>query len=194
LRTVGVIFFLLYLVGLTGTSYFVVAKQCGFDGLLSQMSLYVGPTRNGLFFAPIYVFAGAWFATAEQRICIKTKWLILWLILFALLFLSEVIVITECQFARMNDMTLFLLPVTFLIFVLSARSELKFRLNYPKFREFSSSIYFFHPLPILLFDLTILNKSMAYGYLIRFLFVLICSLLFAIFFYHWDEKIKKWLV
>jgi serine/alanine racemase len=196
LKIVGVILFFLYLVGLMGDSYFELAKQIGAGTFFYKLFFYVGPTRSGLFFGAIYVFAGAWFATMENKFRLKTKQLILLVCALAVVYLAEVIAISEYDLARDQNMTLFLLPVAFLIFALIAGSNVTFNLNYHRLREYSSFIYFFHGIPIIVFDLFLIQLPVFedYAHLAKFCFVLIVSLVFARIFHGWDDSIKKHMI
>ena len=196
LKIVGIIFFVLYLVGLMGDSYFELAKQIGAGTFFYKLFFYVGPTRSGLFFGAIYVFVGAWFATKEKQFRLRNRGIILLTSVFAVVYFAEVIAISEYGLARDRNMTLFLLPVSFMVFVMAVSSGLKFDLNYLRLREYSSFIYFFHGIPIIVFDLFLMQLPVFgdYRYLIRFFFVLVASLVFAGIFYGWDDRIKKRMI
>jgi serine/alanine racemase len=195
----GLIFLLLYCIGLLGDSYYGLAYGWGLGSFIRHAAVYVGSTRDGLFFGAVYVFAGAWFAVIEKRI--KPDLLALQLIAIAcfLVFITEVLLLTRLNIAGDFNMTVWMLPAVFTLFVLAAKTDLVLGVNYVKLREMSSFIYFFHCVPIVVFDLllpffTFPPSVQMYVPVIRFVVTLIVTLLAAGAFSNSTFGFKKLLI
>ena len=74
-RRAFVVAVILYLMGLFGDSYYGLGKQVpvlgGFYTLWFQVSDY---TRNGIFFAPVFLVLGGWIADCQTRLRQVTAW------------------------------------------------------------------------------------------------------------------------
>ena len=136
-------------------------------------------SRNGLFFAPLFLLMGAYFATAKS-ILTKRDALIGLLISFVLLALEATML---RNFHYMNDLTsmyLFLIPLEFFLFSWVVQLQPKEHKIYPFLRKSSLLIYVSHILFVML--LTLIWKMLfhtAIGNLPLYLLTTICSLLFA---------------
>lgn len=109
-----------YLIGLAGDSYYgliqqIPALKACYDGIFS-ISNY---TRNGIFFAPIYLLLGMAIANPRNR-CSKTacRWGLPISVVFLLIegYLTDLL-----HLQRHNSMYLFLLPVLYFLFQMLLR-------------------------------------------------------------------------
>ncbi|MFD0590591.1 acyltransferase family protein [Paenibacillus sp. GCM10027627] len=143
---------LFYVVGLLGDSYYGFAiRSDGLKALYEAMFGWFDYTRNGLFFAPVFVALGMLAArqTAQQNYEASGRPL-LWTILFSLsltgLF-AEGMFVRAAEFPRHDSMYLMLLPAVYCLF------RLALGLNARSFywaRPLSLWIYIFHPAAIVL--------------------------------------------
>ena len=104
-----------YAIGLLGDSYYGIVKDIPvvssiYDGIF-QISSY---TRNGIFFAPIFILLGA--LTAIYRIRIPKRICRLGLAVSLLFLLAEGYLTYSNQLQKHNSMYLFLLPALFFLF------------------------------------------------------------------------------
>lgn len=183
-KLVGAISLILYIIGLFGDSYngFIVEHtsiDLAYDMLFSIFSY----TRNGIFYAPIFLIMGALIAKIELTKCSRN-----WIALIILMFLmcAEGMVLHNLGVQRHDSMYITLLPCMFLLYQII----LSIKVNPVKnLRIISTGIYLIHPLVIILinfvakvmhFEVLAINNSLIhYGLVIVISFIL--SLFFALF-------------
>ena len=106
-----------YVIGIFGDSYYGIIENVPFLHTLYNGIFFVSSyTRNGIFFAPIYILLGMLLAVPEfhcrENIC---KW---GLVLSSLFMLLEGWVTYSLNLQKHNSMYLFLLPVMYFLFQL----------------------------------------------------------------------------
>lgn len=160
----------LYIIGMLGNSWYTLVSQIppvkGFYGMLSQISDY---TRNGIFFAPVFMVLGGWLAERSYKeqeasfrrdaVCFAVSFA--FMLAEALLLrsyaaskielpmnkdLADAILQRDYNSARNDSMYLFLLPCMYFLFsaVLHFRGKRRREL-----RSLSLIIYIVHPMMIL---------------------------------------------
>ncbi|MCM1308015.1 MAG: serine racemase VanT catalytic subunit [Butyrivibrio sp.] len=141
---------LLYAVGTFGNSYYELASRIpaakGFYGLLSQVSDY---TRNGIFFAPLFMVLGGLLAEREHRNAprgLLKRDIICFAVSSALLFGEAALLRREYGAARNDSMYFFLVPCVYFLFRLLLSIEGKRR---RRLRSVSLIVYIIHPMMIL---------------------------------------------
>lgn len=106
---------ILYTVGLFGDSYFGIAEKIpllkGIYGSIFEVSDY---TRNGVFFAPVFLVLGGIIADKSIRISLKES-IIGFAISFALM-LCEGLLLNSLQLQRHDSMYIFLIPSMYFLF------------------------------------------------------------------------------
>lgn len=146
LKMAGVIAALLYLLGLFGDSYYGAVEQIlplkAFYELLFCGSTY---TRNGIFFAPLFLILGAALAVCPTLLTKSGVCFGFLASLSAMLF--EVGMTANLGWQRHNSMYLFLPLVMFFLF--EGLSSIGLR-AFPVCRSISMWVYLLHPLCILL--------------------------------------------
>ena len=143
---------LLYTFGLCGDSYRVLAKNIEpLSKTLDVLSNVFTFTRNGLFFAPLFLLLGnilgekTCFALAEKRSPISVFIAIPCFVMSLAMLISERLLLKEIAFSPNDNMFISLVPCTiFLLLILSA-IRLKPR---PILRQISMWIYIVHPIII----------------------------------------------
>ena len=135
---------LLYLVGLFGDSYYVVVEKLpllkAFYDRLFELFDY---TRNGLFFAPVFLMLGGFIAD-ERRKLSSVEAGVGFLISMGLL-LAEALILHRQGFQRHDSMYVFLLPAMYFLFHLVLLWKGR---RIPLLRPASLVVYLIHPLVI----------------------------------------------
>ena len=178
--TVFVITLLLYIIGLFGDSYYGISEQipwlkAGYDAIF-QISDY---TRNGVFFAPLFLVMGYMAATQKQPLCIKES--LIGLILSFGMMLAEGFLLWSFHLQRHDSMYITLIPCLYFLFqsLLSVRGK-----SSKILRDISMLIYLVDPMAILLVragaKLVGLEEILIYNSLIHFLAVTVCSVCISV--------------
>ncbi len=138
---------LLYGAGLLGDSYYGLTLRLGMlDGLYDWLFQWMAYTRNGLFFAPVFLAIGAWLSRRPPRIKRKQTYAFLLLLSLAAL-VAEGRLLHAAGYPRHDSMYISLLPSVTLIFILA----LQYRGgNGGLARQLSQWMYIVHPLAIVL--------------------------------------------
>ncbi|MGC6767144.1 membrane-bound serine racemase VanT [Enterococcus sp. LJL51] len=178
----------LYLIGLGGDSYYFLIKNNnffrGFYELLFQATEY---TRNGLFFAPIFLLLGVYaYVNREKRILNLTLKLFICLLLLVI----EGALLHNGNPLRHDSMYLCLPLVMYVLF----QSVLRWKpsIHIAKAKSYSLGIYILHPLSIAVLayvgkGIPFLQNSLLQFLLVLLLTVIICMILIALF----EKKRKK---
>lgn len=173
-RAVALTVSFLYLAGLFGDSYYGLAASVPFlktayEGIFGISSY----TRNGLFFAPLFLALGSWLSARPDRLRSwdKTKELLGFFVSFALMAL-EGFLLRYFKLPRHDSMYLFLVPAVFFLF------RFLLSLNCPPsktIRTASAWIYILHPAVLIILRMTAkplgLTKILVENPLIQFLSV-----------------------
>ncbi len=174
LRILFILSLLLYIIGLAGETYFGLF----FD---NKNAFYIFSSRNGLFFAPIYLVVGIIFA--YKGIKIKTSISVIFSVLFAILWAFEVIILKKADIAREYNMSLFMLPTTFFVFNFLINYKINIRFSTKLLRKVSSNIYFVHMfcyiyiIPIIIKIIEILiRKEITFNSLEKYIIVILLSI------------------
>ncbi len=134
----------LYIAGLSGDSYYGIIENIpvvkDFYSLVFQVTDY---TRNGIFFAPVFLIMGGYIA--ENRVKFPLGINICGFAASFVLMLSEALVLHNFNIQRHDSMYIFLLPVMYFLFssVLFYRGR-----RFINLRTLSLLIYIIHPMVI----------------------------------------------
>lgn len=177
-----IIVLILYMIGLGGDSYFGLSVQIPFiNDFYSFIFQFCDYTRNGIFFAPMFLWLGGFIAMHPYQIH-KQHCSIACLISFLLMSL-EAIILTYYQIPRHDAMFITLPIVMLLLFMIliSYRGQ-----RYLLCKDLSLSIYIIHPLMIVIIRLigkiSHLEKYFIDNSLTHFLLVILFSFLFSYLF------------
>lgn len=135
----GIVTFALHTVGLGGDSWHGLAVMLpGLDVFYEQLFQWMDYTRNGLFFAPVYLWLGGTLSRRQpdQGICTVG------LLLSFCALLSEAALLRYSWVSRFDSMYLSLLPVSMFLFSLLASGNPG---NRKDLRIFSLLLYVLHP-------------------------------------------------
>lgn len=136
----------LYLFGLFGDSYFGLIQDLPvLSTLYSFVFRFCSYTRNGLFFAPIFLLLGVW--VGRQKNACSPKWSVTGLACSFAFMTVEGFVLHAHGLPRHDSMYFMLIPVMFFLYQLL----LVLRIPFPRTaRSLSTWIYILHPAMILL--------------------------------------------
>ncbi|RUS42231.1 acyltransferase [Cohnella sp. AR92] len=137
----------LYVVGLLGDSYYGIVRDAeGIVRVYEGMFTVFDYSRNGLFYAPIFLAIGAW--AAKQRPPERTPFANAALFAGSLgMMVAEGTLLHTAGIPRHDSMYVFALPATYFLFQWAL--QWKVRSN-AAFREWRVWIYILHPLAIVL--------------------------------------------
>ena len=134
----------LYLLGMVGDNYYTLTASIPVLNTAYEAGFHIfSYTRNGLFYAPVFLTMGALIAKQKQPFTKRTN--IIGFITFMLLMMAEGMVLKHFDIPRHTSMYLMLLPCAFFLFGLLRSHEGKRSLF---MRDTSMWIYILHPLVI----------------------------------------------
>lgn len=170
----------LYLLGLLGDSYFGAANQI--PALLAVYKAGFGLfsyTRNGLFYAPLFLCLGAWFGNANKTLPRGLLWA--GFLLSLALMTAEALALRFLGWPRHDSMYLLLPVCSFFLFALLVKKPAPANKH---LRVLSAWIYLLHPLCIVLVRLTVkLNAAfllLVQNSMLHFLAVVTLSFLLSL--------------
>ena len=192
-RLITVIVLLGYLVGLGGDSYYGLVSEVtwlrnGYDFLFSISSY----TRNGVFFAPVFLWMGA--CIAHYRPVPDRKQTGLGLLIGLILLMIEGTLTYIAGWQRHNSMYLFLLPCMFFLFLCLLYNR---KASRRRLRDITAWIYLLHPICIILvrafarffqMEELLINQS-----LVHFLMVCLFSFYFAVLAANMTRLVKDYV-
>lgn len=141
---VSVIVFALYILGVLGDSYYNLISQVPFLKIVYEGLFVVSSyTRNGIFFAPVFLWMGV--LLANGRISISPKAAVTGLAVSLAGMMAEGLVSFTFQWQKHNSMYFLLIPVMFFLFEFLLSLECR---KMEIARDLSMYIYILHPLCI----------------------------------------------
>lgn len=143
---VSVIVFVLYILGMLGDSYYNLISQIPFLKMVYEGIFTVSSyTRNGIFFAPLFLWMGVLLANGKVRISSKAAGIGFFISLAGML--AEGFMSFQLQWQKHNSMYFLLIPVMFFLFELLLSLDCH---GVEIARDLSMYIYILHPLCIVL--------------------------------------------
>lgn len=145
MKKAGILFAVLYLMGLLTQSYFgvllMILDQDGFIwGLLLAVKKVMATCRNGIFFGSIFIYIGMAAARRPAEMSGRKAWTG---VVLSLLFLwIEEVCLYRYGVVREPDMYLMLVPAAY--FLLCAALQIRMEQSAVWFREMSKNLYFVH--------------------------------------------------
>ncbi len=140
-----VICVLLYLIGLGGDSYFGLAAKIPMaETVYMQMFTVFSYTRNGLFFAPLFLAMGAYFPRFQPKWPHMADFFIFFICLAGMG--AEAWILRITGWPRHDSMYLLLPPAAFFLMHLLLALPIQ---PMPKLRRISAWVYILHPLGII---------------------------------------------
>lgn len=185
-----VIVSLLYIIGLCGDSYYGLISQVKFiDYIFNNLFQFMDYTRNGFFFAPMFLMLGVILASEKKNF--KNNMSFIFLVFCLSLMIVEASFLHKLSFIKHDSMYLFLPFVSYFLFSLlkSYRGE-----RYIYYKDISLWVYLIHPLMIVVVRMIGKGVScmpLVENNLIQFLCVTLYSFVFA-YGVHWLMRKKNY--
>ncbi len=135
----------LYLFGLLGNSYYGIVQKLPFlKSVFDELFLVMDSTRNGIFFAPLFIVLGGYLYSIRHRVIGRTPSLI-GFVVFLTAMIAEGMLLHNTHFQRLDSMYLLLPVVMFFLFVflMSFRGR-----RIRQARDISLVVYIIHPVLI----------------------------------------------
>ncbi|WP_429843660.1 serine racemase VanT catalytic subunit [Brevibacillus sp. FIR094] len=173
---------LLYGIGLLGDSYFGFAQMNPYvDSFYQSMFTLFDYTRNGIFFAPVFVVMGGMIANTRRRKKKKVAPYAIGLGLFGSMLVMEGLLLHAYQLQRHDSMYIFLIPCMYFLFQLLLFWKGR---NRPALRKLSLYVYVLHPLCIVLIrgaaKVTGLTQLLVENSLVHFTLVTVLSFVMSV--------------
>lgn len=178
-KTISIIVFLLYLFGLLGDSYYGFTKNIFFlKDLYNLIFKLFSYTRNGLFYAPIFIYIGYILNNKPNKLSYQKNIILIFISTISLLI--EGTLLYYLKIPKHTSMYLSLLPLSYLIFNLLINTKLT---TNKKIRNIATLLYILHPLFIVVirfcFKLVNLEAPLANN-MFNYLIVSISTIIFSI--------------
>lgn len=150
-KVITVICLLLYIIGVFGDSYYRAIESIPFlSKFYSVIFFFSTYTRNGIFFAPIFLWMGLLLAKKKEMVLKKSTFIGLVVGLVSLLIEGGVTRMLHLQ--RHNSMYFSLLIVMYYLMIILLSNKIDMAKNHKKyrmFREISMWVYILHPMMII---------------------------------------------
>ncbi len=171
---------ILYLIGLFGDSYYGIIEEIYCLNRLYELIFHISDyTRNGIFFAPVFIILGGLIADNRYRIAFN-KSICGFGISFALMF-GEAMILHHFDLQRHDSMYVFLLPCIYFLFnvILNFKGKRSIGL-----RTSSLIIYIIHPMMIVIIRLFAkllhLQNLLVENSIVHYFVVCLTSVVFAV--------------
>lgn len=193
-RWVIIVVSVLYLIGLLGDSYYGIIRNWDvahkiYD-VIFRISTY---TRNGLFYAPIFICMGYYIGKLKGKRTIKKN--LFWFLFFLFAMEIEGIILYVAKLPRHDSMYIFLIPVMFFLFqvVLEGRGKVN-----KKIRNIAAVIYVIHPLMIIVVrgmaKVLHMEKIFIDHHFLHYWGVVFLSILFSVGFINGKRRVKNAII
>ena len=166
----------LYLFGLLGNSYYGIVEKVPFlKAVFEEIFLVMDTTRNGLFFAPLFIVLGGYMYSIRHRV-VKRPFALIGFIISIFAMIAEGLILHNTHFQRLDSMYLLLPTVMFFLFafLMSFRGR-----RIRQARDISLAVYIIHPAIIVAIrfasDIVGMNALFVDNELIMFLTVTVLS-------------------
>ena len=143
---ISLVTFLLYVVGTAGDSYYLLVSQVpAWKALYEGIFTISSYTRNGIFFAPLFLWMGV--LIANGRLELPTRKAAIGFLISMAGMLAEGMLTFGMEWQKHNSMYLMLVPAMFFLFELLLSVEAD---SFGLARDLSMWIYIIHPICIIL--------------------------------------------
>jgi serine/alanine racemase len=159
IKTVALISLVLFIFGVLGDSYY--GFSVGLRGLSEVMNilfLFIRTTRNGLFFAPIFLVLGM--MLKKTPIHVSNPLLTLLLVMALIISTVEILWLRSLFWARDYNLTFSILPLSLIVFMISLQVKVTF--DTTRFKEFAATLFYIHIGVYILVQLTLSGGDTTY--------------------------------
>lgn len=141
IKTVTLISLILFIFGVLGDSYY--GFSVGLRGLSEVMNVlfqFIRTTRNGLFFAPIFLILGMLLKKYPINLSKRSITSILLITLF--ISMVEILWLRSLFWARDYNLTFSILPLSLIVFMLSLQIKVSF--DTTRYKEIATTLFYIH--------------------------------------------------
>lgn len=189
-EVVGIIVSMLYIIGIFGDSYFGISQKFAItSNIYKGIFSITDYTRNGLFYAPIFLNLGYNFGQLKLKISKRKN--LAFIVISILLMIVEGLILRHFNLQKHDSMYFMLVPTMFFVFNMIIQSNNE---NNRKLRNISTIIYIIHPMFIIFIrgvaKVISLENIMINNSVINYILVVISTVIFSILF----ENIKEMII
>jgi serine/alanine racemase len=180
---------ILYFIGVFGDSYYkIAAKSAVIKDVYKVIFIFSDYTRNGIFFAPIFLLLGSLVSKNINKF--KKKEGLLYLYIFVALMMVEALLLRNFNLMRHDSMYFMLIPCMYFLFSLIVSYKVSSR---KEFRNISLLIYLIHPMVIIMIrggaKFLGMKAILVDNSIIHYILVTLCSGIIAVIIaYYMDKK------
>ena len=143
--TIFIVTIILFIIGLFGDSYYGIIEQVPeLKNIYTTIFLFSDYTRNGIFFAPVFLMMGGLIAKQKEKYCLRKC--LVGLSISMILMIAEAILLHTFKLQRHDSMYFMLLPCMFFLIQLLLLWKGP---SYKNLRNISLLIYLIHPMMII---------------------------------------------
>lgn len=189
-KIIGIIVSILYIIGIFGDSYFEISQKFSITyNLYKGIFKIADYTRNGLFFAPIFLYLGYNFNNMKNKISQNKSAIFMIISMFFMIF--EGLILKHFNMQKHDSMYFMLVPTMFFLFNILMQNNNE---NNKKIRNIATIIYIIHPMFIIFIrgvaKVINLENIMIENSVINYILVVISTVIFSILF----ENIKEMII
>ena len=190
--TVSAVVSVLYIIGVLGDSYYNLVSQVPFLKMVYEAIFQISSyTRNGIFFAPAFLWMGVVLANGKVRISQQRAAAGLAISLAGML--AEGFLSFQLEWQKHNSMYFFLVPVMFYLFeLLLSRKGVEVK----AVRDLSMYLYIIHPCCIVIVrgaaDVLKMSKLFVQQSLVHYIAVCVVSVLLSLILVMGNGILSKW--
>lgn len=184
-----IIISILYIIGIFGDSYFGISKQSTIiSKIYNAIFMVADYTRNGLFFAPMFINLGYIFNNIKNKISQNKSAIFAIISMFFMIF--EGIILKHFNIQKHDSMYFILVPTMFFLFNILVQNNNE---NNKKIRNIATIIYVIHPMFIIFIrgvaKVIRLENIMINNSVINYILVVMSTVIFSILVENAKEKI-----
>ncbi len=186
-----ILFIFLFIIGLFGDSYYGISKEFVITRKVYNLIFNIFDyTRNGLFFAPIFIYLG-YFVSFKKLNISKIHYLLL-MVVFLCLMVIEGLILNRLNLQKHDSMYIMLVPACLCLFNFLVQNSTG---DNKMLRNLSTTIYILHPMFIILVrgiaKVLNLQDIMIDNSLIHYLLVVVLTITFSFMKEKIVERVKK---
>ncbi|MCD8519563.1 MAG: acyltransferase [Erysipelotrichaceae bacterium] len=140
-RFVFTLLILLFMLGVLGDSYYGFSMTIPYlNTFKTTLFQFINTTRNGVFFAPLFIFTGILIKQFQPNI--KKQTLLLSLLFILTLSFIEIFFLRSQGWAKDYNLTFLIYPLSLISFLISLRVKVNF--NTDRYRSMATTLFYIH--------------------------------------------------
>ena len=131
----------LFILGVLGDSYYGLSMTIPYLNIFkTTLFQFINTTRNGVFFAPLFIYTGMFIKQTQPDI--KKQTLLISLICFLTLSMIEIFFLRSQGWAKDYNLTFFIYPLSIITFLISLQIKVSF--NTDLYRSMATTLFYIH--------------------------------------------------